>query len=358
MRTLNDLPTPALIVDLEKLEANIAKMQERANALGVRLRPHVKTHKCLPVGELQRQAGARGVTVSTLREAEVFADAGFDDITWAFPVIPSRLPQIERLAERIRLGVVVDSAHAVSVLARSRLPYRVWIKVDCGYHRAGVDPASAAASELVTAIKVAGMEFAGLLSHSGDAYDDATESGRARVAERERATIVGLAARLRTEGHEVVEVSVGSTPAMTAVRDLTGVTEVRPGNYAYFDLTQVRLGSCELHDCAITVLATVVSSGSSHCVIDAGALALSKDPGIEPATLGEVFSDYSAARLAPGLRVATLSQEHGKLTAPLPVGDRVRVLPNHSCLTVACFTECFVVRGRTVVDRWDIANGR
>ena len=148
MSTIHDLGTPALLLDIDVLEANLKRMSERCKELGVRLRPHVKTHKCLEVALAQRALGAQGITVSTLEEARVFADGGFDDITWAFPVIPGRLQEAAELAARVRLGVVVDSQVAVDGLIGTGAPFRVWIKIDCGYGRAGVDPASALPREL------------------------------------------------------------------------------------------------------------------------------------------------------------------------------------------------------------------
>ena len=175
--------------------------------------------------------------------------------------------------------------------------------------------------------------------------------------------MVGFAERLRAAGLDVPAVSVGSTPAMSAVQSLTGVTEARPGNYAFYDYTQVVLGSCELKDVAVTVLASVVSSqpGTNHSVIDAGALALSKDTGSElapRASMGEIFSDLASHSLRLDARVVSVSQEHGVVSGSLPIGSRVRIVPNHSCLTVAQFDEYVVVKGEKVVDRWRIWRGR
>lgn len=357
-RTIDELPTPCLLVDLERLERNITRMQTHCARLGVRLRPHIKTHKCVEVGLLQRSAGAAGITASTLYEAEVFAEAGFDDITWAFPLILSRIDQAAQLAEAVDLGIVVDSLEAVAALGQRQQGFRTWIKVDCGYHRAGVDPESERPVEIAAALRDSGQELVGLLSHSGNAYDAQTLEARAAVTAVERDRIVGLAERLRALGHAVPEVSVGSTPGVTAAEDLAGVTEVRPGNYVYFDLTQVRIGSCTVQDCAATVLTSVVSTSSGHSIVDAGALAMSQDPGLPPKTMGEVFADYRSSTLDEEVRLVGLSQEHGKLSRALPIGTRVRVLPNHSCLTVACFPHCYAVRGDRVLAPWRIANGR
>jgi D-serine deaminase-like pyridoxal phosphate-dependent protein len=364
MPRLDDLPTPALLLDLDMLEANLRWMADRTAQLGVALRPHVKTHKCIEVGRLQRDLGAQGITVSTLAEAAAFAAAGFDDITWAFPVIPSRLEEVRALAARITLRLVVDGPEAVGALERLGVPLHVWLKVDCGYHRAGVDPSSPEAVRLAARLSAARtLTFDGILSHSGHAYAGPTRSEVRRAAEEERDTMTAFAATLKEHGIPVRAVSVGSTPAMCVIDHLTGVTEARPGNYAFFDYTQVLLGSCGVRNCALTVLSTVVSSqpGATHSVCDAGALALSKDRG-HPAAhepgMGEVFADYGTGALSPDTRLTALSQEHGKLSTALPAGSRIRILPNHSCLTAACFDAYTVVRGEEVVDVWSIHRRR
>lgn len=354
------VPTPALLLDLDVLERNLSRMADRCARLGVALRPHVKTHKCPEIGKLQRGLGARGITVSTLYEARVFADHGFDDVTWAFPVQLTRLDEVRELAETITLRLVVDTKEAVEALESLELPLHVWIKVDCGYHRAGVDPDSPEALELARILTGSSrLSFDGILTHAGHTYHARGREAAADVAEEERRVMTGFAERLRSEGIEVPEVSVGSTPGMWTVRDLSGVDEARPGNYAFNDFEQVTIGGCQARDCAVTVLASVVSSqpGRGWCVTDAGALALSKDPGFG-ASMGEVFDDYEAGVLSGQARLTALSQEHGILSAPRPVGSWVRVLPNHSCLTAACFDEYLVVRGQEVLDRWKIWRGR
>ncbi|HSN88537.1 MAG TPA: alanine racemase, partial [Thermoanaerobaculia bacterium] len=376
--SIQALPTPALLLDLDVLEANLERMARKAAGLGVALRPHIKTHKCVEVAERQRALGVSGLTVSTLHEARVFADHGFDDLTWAFPVILSRLDEVRELAGRVTLRLVVDSREALQALEGlgvSGMPLHVWLKVDCGYHRAGVDPESPEALELARALAGSRtLRFDGLLSHSGHAYKGKDREEIGAVAEQERRVMAGFAASLREQGIDVPGVSVGSTPAMSVVESLDGVTEARPGNYAFYDFMQVGLGSCEARDCAVTVLSSVVShrTGEDFCVVDAGALALSKDTRLDaaqaadtadtaggrPAGYGEVFEDYAAGTLSADARLVNLSQEHGILSAPLPVGSRVRILPYHSCLTVAQFDEYHVVRGHELVDRWKIWRGR
>jgi threo-3-hydroxy-D-aspartate ammonia-lyase len=357
-----DLPTPALLLDLDRLETNLARMAARCGALGVALRPHLKTHKCVEIAERQRRHGARGVTVSTLYEAQVFTDHGFDDITWAFPFILSRLDEARRLSERITLRITLDAPETLDTLEAAGHPFHAWLKIDCGYHRAGLDPDGPATLDF--ARRLAGsrvLAFDGLLTHSGHAYHAGSRAELQAIAEQERRSVADLRARLAAEGIDVAA-SVGSTPAMSAVTSLAGVQEARPGNYAFYDAMQVGLGACAPTDCAVTVLTTVVSSqpGASHCVVDAGALALSKDlaPQLADTGFGTVYDDYEAGTLLQGARLRGLSQEHGVLSPALPVGARLRVLPNHACLTVACFDEYQVLRGDVVVDRWKIWRGR
>ena len=356
MDRLADLPTPALLLDLDRLEANLRRMAERARRLGVALRPHIKTHKCIEIARRQVAAGGRGLTVSTMHEARVFADHGFSDLTWAFPLVPNRLDEAVELADRIDLGLVIDSPEALAALEGTGRPLRVLIKVDCGYHRAGVDPEGPQALDLARRLDGSPrLVFGGLLTHSGHAYKE----DRLAVARQERDVMVRCAERLRAAGLRVPLVSVGSTPAMTAVDHLDGVDEARPGNYALFDHTQARLGSCRVADCALTVLTSVVSrpAGAGHAIVDAGALAMSQDPGFGEG-FGSVFADYASGSLDPDLRLVSLSQEHGFLDGRPRLGDRLRVLPNHSCLTVAQFDEYQVVRGDRLVDRWKIWRGR
>lgn len=390
MTRLRDLPTPALLLDLDVLEANVLSMARRAERLGVRLRPHVKTHKCVEVARLQRDAGALGITVSTLEEARVFADHGFDDMTWAFPVIPGRIGEAREVDRRARLRLLVDHRRAVKELERAGHPFHAWLEVDPGYGRSGVDPGGDALLEIGGALAASEvLAFDGLLSHSGQAYGARSPEELAAAAEEERSVMVGAARRLLEAGVEVPALSVGSTPAMSRAEDLTGVDEARPGNYVLYDRTQMALGACAAGDVAATVLATVVSSrpAEGRSVVDAGALALSKDPGPAPASdggagreggpdgedarddgggssaagtahMGALFEGLSSRRLRDDARLVSLSQEHGLVDRALRWGDKVRILPNHACLTVACFDAFHVVRGEEVLDRWTVHRER
>ena len=358
---LSGLRTPALILDLDVLENNLRAMQARTDALGVRLRPHVKTHKCVEIAQLQRLRGAAGIAVSTLAEARVFAEAGFDDILWAFPLNLSRIGEAAALAQRVELGVTVDSLTAAEALAAADAPFPVWLEIDCGYGRSGVPHDSDRVVEIGKRISRADrLALRGCLTHAGHTYNADSPAAIAALADDERRAMVAAGRALRAAGLDPGVLSVGSTPGMSRVETLEGVDEARPGNYALYDYTQTRLGSCAVSDCAVTVLATVVSvrEGSDGAIADCGALALSKDVGPDdPPHYGRLFRDTSGRELS-GDRVTCVSQEHGRLSGRFAVGEKVRVLPNHACLTVAHFDRFEVVRGRRVVDRWEIRRAR
>ena len=359
-----EVETPALLLYRDAMERNLKHMADRAKRLGVALRPHIKTHKCLELGRRQEAHGARGVTVSTLSEAEAFARGGFTDLTWAFPLDRTHLPRVQRIAELTTVRVILDDLETAKAVSGTGL--HVWLKVDCGYHRAGVDPSSRYGLEVARELGAErGITFDGILSHSGHAYRTRNKDEAAQVAEQERQVMAWFAELLRKDGLPVRGVSVGSTPAMAAVKDLTGVTEARPGNYIFYDRTMVLIGCCEPQDVAVSVLATVVSHqpGASHFVVDAGALSLSKDLG--PLHLG-LETAFGAVKDHPELIVASVSQEHGVIRAAAPaaiegkfkVGQQVEIVPNHSCLTEAHFDEYVVIEGGRVMDRWHIERGR
>jgi len=372
-----ELPTPALLLDQSILERNLTRMQERANDFGVSLRPHIKTHKCIQIANHQLELGARGITVSTLFELEQFIAAGFNDITWALPLIPDHIEPILELSDKATIRVVIDSPemferlNAIERVGSER--FHVWLKVDCGYHRAGVDPKSELAKKLVQSLNESkNLVFDGILTHSGHSYDSHNRAEILVVAEQERSVMVEFAERMRTKGLKIPMVSIGSTPTMSVTENLEGINEIRPGNYAFYDYTQVMLGSCGIADCALTVLASVISHqpGASHFILDAGALALSKDTGplhiSNDMDMGIIYEDYDRKRLQAHVHVKALSQEHGKvlisessnLRGQYKVGDKVRILEHHSCLTAANFDYYYVVKGYEVVDRWKILRGR
>ena len=375
--SVHDIPTPALLLDSSILTRNITRMADKVKNLGSRLRPHVKTHKCIEIGKLQRRAGAQGITVATLVEARDFADHGFDDITWAVPVTIARLDEVIALARRIMFRILVESPEAVdAVEAAGRaagMRIHTWLEVDCGYHRSGVDPHAASSRQLARRIAASPhLAFDGVLTHAGHSYSTRDAQTRARIAAEERDVTVTFAEALRKDGIEVPAVSIGSTPSLAAITSLASVGEVRPGNYVFNDFMQAAAGVCEPADVAVSVLASVVShqDGLPHCIVDAGALAMSKDAGPPQAEqrrgLGPLYRGLSGATLDPVVNLGHVSQEHGFVEGPAPadiagrfrVGEKVRIMPNHSCLTAAMFDEYWVVDGEKVLDRWPILRGR
>lgn len=349
-------------------------MAARAERLGVRLRPHVKTHKCVELARLQVGGETGPITVSTFAEARAFAAAGFTDQVLAVSLAPRRIPDaLELTLELDSFAVLLDDPMVARMLdrvaARAGQRVGVFLEVDCGYGRTGVDPASDEALELARFIHTAeGLELRGLLTHGGHAYACTDRAGILDVARQERDAVVDLAEALRRAGVPVPEVSVGSTPTMAVADELpgglAGVTEIRPGNYVFFDVFQAAIGTCDLGQVGLSVLGTVIGryAGAGRLVTDTGSLALSADPGPihldGDATFGVAVAP--AGDPAPlRLSLRSLSQEHGRLYAdrPLPdgvieVGSRLRIFPNHSCLTAAMHPVLYAVRGEEVVAEW------
>jgi D-serine deaminase-like pyridoxal phosphate-dependent protein len=328
-------------------------MRCHIDALGVELRPHMKTAKSLEVACLVLDRPGQGITVSTLAEAEAFAADGITDILYAVTIVADKLDR----AREAGAQVIVDSVEtARRVVAHGG--HRVWIEIDCDGRRAGLDPQ---APELLEVGGVLGSALAGVMTHAGGSYLTASTAELVAFAERERAAVVSAAERLRDAGHDCPGVSVGSTPTSAAAADLTGVTEARPGVYMFMDMYQVGLGVCEVDDIAISVLASVIGHRSDGAVIDAGALALSLDRSTSAQPVDRGFGLVCDLEATPigGLVVDRVTQEHGLIFGGrhLPIGSKVRVLPNHACITAAAHDHYQVVEASEVVDRWDRITG-
>lgn len=370
---LQGLKTPCLILDVERVRRNAARVREIARKNTARLRPHIKTHKCVEVARIQTAGQDGALTVSTLAEAEAFARQGFSDFTYAVPIEPGKFAAaIDLIRRGVKLNLLTDSADIPEPLdnaARAAgLTIPVFLKVDSGSHRCGVEPQTKEAAEIPRLIAASSnLEFAGILTHAGHAYDAHSKNEIAAVASSERDLMVELAERLRHDGIEVPTVSIGSTPTIQHIDHLQGVDEIRPGNYIFFDAFQAKLGSCSFADCALTVLAAVVhrDRGRKKVVIDAGAIALSKDRGaVEPDGRFNYGRVLDLAGNDLNMRVESLSQEHGVFDVAddaafdsLKVGSRIRVLANHSCLTAAQHSHYHVLEHGQIVDSWEIHRG-
>jgi len=374
---LESLHTPFAVVDRSVVDANTRRMSARVTELGARLRPHVKTHKCLQAARLSVREHFGGITVSTMAEAWHFAAGGFADIVYAVPLSLDRAREAVDAAEHIgRFAVLIDDDRTLSALAAAATSrgqrVDVLLKVDCGYHRAGVDPHGQAGLRLAARMhETVGVQFRGVLTHAGHAYSCCDAASVRRVAIEERDVLVGFADRLRAAGVPVEEVSLGSTPTMAHVDHLKGVTEVRPGNYVFYDAFQAQIGSCELSDAALSVYASVIGCypERGQLLLDAGALALSRDPGarhVDPDVGFGVLTSLDGSPLSPKLRLASVSQEHGMVVGEradverFAVGDRLRIVANHSCLTAAQHPRYYVIDSggpADIVDEWVPARG-
>jgi D-serine deaminase-like pyridoxal phosphate-dependent protein len=369
---LQTLKTPSLVLDVAKVRRNAERMSQRVRQFGTDLRPHIKTHKCIEVARLQTAGHSGAVTVSTLAEARAFAANGFTKITYAVPIDPGKFDEAIDISRDCELSLITDDVGIPDQLndaaRRANAHLRLFLKVDCGYHRCGVEPTSQEAFEIPRRITAASnLQFAGILTHAGHSYNCQTKAEVLALARHERDLMADLGEALRKEVGPVPIVSIGSTPTITSVDHLDGVDEMRPGNYIFFDAFQATLGSCSLEDCALTVLAAVVHRDRTRrkVIIDAGAIALSKDRGpvgLNPdCGYGKVL-DLTGQDL--NLNVSEMSQEHGFVPVQdedtfdrLKVGARVRVLANHSCLTAAQHSHYHVLEDEEIVDRWKIHAG-
>ena len=368
------LPTPALLLDKSKLQANADRMRDRVDSLGVTLRPHVKTSKSIDV--LRVLAGGRNVpiTVSTLAEAAYFFERGVSDILYAVGIAPVKLPLV---ADLIRSGctlrVILDSLEAAESLASfaasEGVAIEALIEVDTDGCRAGVAPDSELLIEIAQRLEDR-ASLAGVMTHAGGSYSARTLGEFEAIAERERAGAVTAAERLRAAGHPISIVSVGSTPTIHYARTLDGVTEARVGVYAFGDLVQSELGTCAIDDIAISVLASVIGHNRDHgrVLIDAGFLALSRDRGTSDFPLDWGYGAVCdvSGKLVEGVRVDSTNQEHGIVTATsgqldwsiFPIGGRVRILPNHACATAAAYDRYLVTDGSSqIAGVWERVNG-
>jgi len=361
-----DIPTPAVLVDAPKLERNLSTMQAAANASGLRLRPHAKTHKSPHIARMQIERGAVGICCAKLGEAEVFADAGVTDIRLPYPLNPVDADRVFALAERVRLSFIVDDpaiAQAWSDLAERRgRQLEILIKVDVGFHRCGIDPHSPSAPGTVRAIAaMKGLRFRGLLSHAGHGYGAVSASQLEAIAAEEALLLHDVAARAEVTCDEF---SVGATPTVRFSVTQEGLTEIRPGNYAYFDRTQVAHEAATWDDCALTVLARVVSRPARERVIlDSGSKTLTNDGArgfVGTPGYGAVMRGLHVADPDPLLIVERLSEEHANVRVvegetALKTGDLVRIVPNHSCVVSNLVDAVWLVDGERVIERLPVA---
>lgn len=346
-----DIHTPTLLLDESVARRNIAWMCAKAERHGLAFRPHFKTHQSRRVGAWFRDAGVRAITVSSVRMARYFADDGWDDITIAFPVNLREAEDIRRLAAHVSLGVLVESplvAHRLDPLLDHDV--RTWIKTDTGYGRTGIpfDSADSLRATAQAVVRSRHLELAGLLTHGGDTYQAPDPAVVLQRFERSRQRMRAAADALRAD-FPALAVSVGDTPGCCVAEDFSGIDEIRPGNFVFFDVMQQQRGVCSSQDIAVALACPVVAihEDRNELVLYGGAVHLSRE------ALGERDGTQIHGRIVkleadgwsapiPGAAVIRLSQEHGIVRLPaeqlraIEEGDLLGVLPVHSCLTAEC----------------------
>lgn len=346
MLSIEDLDTPAILIDVDRAEANIARAQAHADRHGLKLRPHIKTHKLPYWAKKQIAAGAVGITCQKIGEAEVMADSGLTDIFLPYNILgKAKLERLKALHGRVTLSVTSDSLETLAGLAATFTdpgqPLQVLVECDTGMGRCGVQSASEAVALAREIDKARGLAFGGLMTYPA--------AGRAAEAET---CLAGARQALAASGFGCERISSGGTPDMWRSSEASVVTEYRPGTYIYLDRYQVAKGVGSFDDCALTVLSTVVSHPTpTRAILDAGSKALSSD------TLG--LPDFGELLGIPGATVTGLSEEHGNVTlsgdARLRIGERVRIVPDHCCVVTNLFDEVHLVDGDKVLETLPVA---
>lgn len=368
-----DLQTPALLLDPERMERNIARMRERMRSLQVGFRPHVKSAKSFEVIRRMLDAEHGPVTVSTLQEAEALAAAGFRDILYAVGLTPNKVARVEALRRRgVDLKVIVDNPEAAAVLSQvagtGETPIPALIEVDSDGHRAGVCPGDVEALRYIAEQLRGGIRPAGVITHAGGSYASTSDAEIRHYARKERDAVLAAADILRDAGHQVDHVSLGSTPTALFAEDLAGVTEVRAGVFVFFDLVMAGIGACAIDDIALSVLASVntIQRDRNRILVDAGWMAMSRDRGTAAQRVDQhygIVCDIDG-RPYPDLVMLEANQEHGvigmrpgsaALIPDLQIGSMVRILPNHACATAAQHAAYHLAPagGRRIEGRWE-----
>ncbi len=356
-----ELDTPALLVNVSCMENNIREMTELAAHSGVRMRPHIKTHKTPEIAKRQIQAGATGITVAKLGEAEVMIAAGITNVFVANEIVDNKkIEKLLRLCERAHLSTAVDSLDVAAPLSRAftgaRKTLDILLEIDSGLGRCGIAPGEPALAQAREIAQLPGLKLKGIMTHEGHVGGIQDPAQRKEAILGVQRTMLATADLLRASGLEIEDISIGSTPSIRSCSPIKGITEIRPGTYIFFDLMNIRLESARENDCAATVLSTVISRpAADRAILDAGSkvLTVSKDETRTPPI-------YGLIRGQPQASLVSLSEEHGFLRVEgaaqqLKVGDRVEVIPYHICPVVNLFDQIAAVCGEDVVDIWPVS---
>ncbi|WP_026672145.1 alanine racemase [Alkalihalobacterium bogoriense] len=352
--------TPSLLLDIGKLTQNIKAMQAFSLQHHIALRPHIKTHKSVHIAKLQLKHGAVGITVAKLSEAEVMADAGIENIFIAYPIsAPKKLKKLLDLTLQANITVAIDSIEQAKMINEffqsSNQMVEVWIKVDSGLHRCGVTPGEEALSLAKFITSCSQLRLTGIFTHAGHSYAAKTTDELLLIGEQEAAAVVESALLCEQANIPILHRSVGSTPTYQISGAMAGITEVRPGNAAFFDMVQVGLGVATVEQCALTVLASVVSTKTNRVIVDSGSKTLTSERGAHG---NESIKGFGYIKEHPDLTIERLSEEHGILTFSSPhtlqLNDTVEIIPNHACPVVNLFDSYFVHKNGEHIDTWPV----
>jgi D-serine deaminase-like pyridoxal phosphate-dependent protein len=373
---IDSLDTPVALVDVSRMQRNIQRMQNQANRQRVRLRPHVKTTKCEQVVAAQVKAGAQGITVSTLKEAQAFFAQGITDILYAVAMAPTKLNQaLELRRAGCSLTIVTDSvagARAITDFCRSHGErFEVFIEIDSDHHRSGVRSDDPVLIEIARILHEGGAVLKGVMTHAGESYKLNTLEALQEIAEIERSECVTAAEVIRSAGLPCEEVSVGSTPTALSAVNLDGVTELRAGVYVFFDLVMHNVGVCQLDELALSVLTTVIGHQleKGWIITDSGWMAMSRDRGTQSqqCDFGYGLVCDAEGKLIDGLQLRSANQEHGvasfeegqkvNIEQQFPIGTRLRILPNHACATGAQYQAYKALEENGEISHWPRLNG-
>ena len=393
---IESLPSPCILIEKKRLEANIERMQRMADEQQVSLRPHTKTHKSVVLARRQVEAGAYGLTVAKPGEAEVYANEGFSDIRIAYELIGSdKFDRILSLADKARISFCVDTeegARAASAyFEANNAKAEVLVEVDAGYGRCGVRWDRRKSIDFVRFVdELPGLKLVGILTHAGQSYkgpaseQESKADALTRYSREERDRMIEFAITLHQAGIESAqpnvepstshrfEISIGSTPSMRYFKNNADqgftVTEIRPGNYVFNDAIQEALGVASLQECSLTVQATVISkhrnpNGTERLFLDAGRKMFTSDTGANTHGFGIPLYNARTMQHLPHARISGLSEEHGWVHVPggstMDVGNRVRVVPNHACVVVNNQDHMYLIEGEDVVETLRVdARGR
>ena len=374
--TLSQLETPFLLLDVVRMDANIARIQKHLHPLGVTLRPHVKTNKCIAISDRFFDTPQRPITVSTLHEADFFFANGYTDILYAVAIAPNKFAHVKKLLDAgANLRLILDNSETAKLLREFALAEKfsvnILLEIDSDGHRSGLPPCAPAIADIVALLKGSPVTIQGVMTHAGDSYGSTSTARITRCAQQERDAVVHSANMLRDLGVEVSVVSVGSTPTALFCDDLTGVTEVRAGVFVFFDLFMHGIGVCGVDELALSVVTTVIGHQREKgwVITDAGWMALSRDRGTAGQRVDQGYGIVCRMDGTPydNLIVSGANQEHGIVSArdgkdtafldELSVGTQVRILPNHACATAAQYAGYHLCNHAGPETYWQRTNG-